>query len=150
MFVQTTPSKRGHKTYLTYLVRESFRTPQGPRSRTICNITGLPAEVLSGTLEAFRTERVLLELFAAALPDLCAPDAQTGFARGLERYIHGLRLAPEYRRKGELADAVARLARQGPAGAELAAEIVAKVERYVERLGAGQGDDAEPAPLSFD
>jgi transposase len=29
-------------TYLTYLVRESFRTAQGPRSRTICNITALP------------------------------------------------------------------------------------------------------------
>jgi transposase len=26
-------------------VRESFRTPQGPRSRTVCNITGLPEEV---------------------------------------------------------------------------------------------------------
>jgi transposase len=42
MFVQTTPSKHGNTTYLTYLVRESFRTPKGPRSRTICNITGLP------------------------------------------------------------------------------------------------------------
>lgn len=45
MFVQTTKSTRGSKTYLTYLVRESFRTAEGPRSRTICNITGLPAHV---------------------------------------------------------------------------------------------------------
>lgn len=45
MFVQTTKSTRGSKTYFTYLVRESFRTAQGPRSRTICNITGLPPEV---------------------------------------------------------------------------------------------------------
>ena len=43
MFVQTTTSTRADKTYLTYLVRESFRTAKGPRSRTICNITGLPA-----------------------------------------------------------------------------------------------------------
>ena len=43
MFVQTTKSTRAKKTYLTYLVRESFRTAKGPRSRTICNITGLPA-----------------------------------------------------------------------------------------------------------
>ena len=43
MFVQTTTSKRkGGKTYVSYLVRESFRTPEGPRSRTICNITDLP------------------------------------------------------------------------------------------------------------
>ena len=44
MFVQVTSSKRaGAKSYVSYLVRESFRTPQGPRSRTICNITDLPA-----------------------------------------------------------------------------------------------------------
>jgi transposase len=45
MFVQATKSKRGSKTYLSYLVRESFRTPEGPRSRTVCNISGLPSEV---------------------------------------------------------------------------------------------------------
>lgn len=45
MFVQATKSTRGDKTYLTYLVRESFRTAKGPRSRTVCNITGLPAPV---------------------------------------------------------------------------------------------------------
>lgn len=45
MFVQATKSTRADKTYLTYLVRESFRTAKGPRSRTICNITGLPAPV---------------------------------------------------------------------------------------------------------
>jgi len=44
MFVQATKCKRGDATYLTYLVRESFRTPQGPRSRTICNITALPPQ----------------------------------------------------------------------------------------------------------
>ena len=44
MFVQTTTSSRKNgKTYVSYLVRESFRTPEGPRSRTLCNITDLPA-----------------------------------------------------------------------------------------------------------
>jgi len=43
VFVQITKSARQHgKTYLSYLVRESFRTPSGPRSRTVCNITDLP------------------------------------------------------------------------------------------------------------
>jgi transposase len=42
MFVQATRCKHGQSTYFTYLVRESFRTPQGPRSRTVCNITALP------------------------------------------------------------------------------------------------------------
>ena len=44
MFVQATKCRHGHATYLTYLVRESFRTPQGPRSRTVCNITCLPPD----------------------------------------------------------------------------------------------------------
>ena len=44
MFVQATKCKRGDATYLTYLVRKSFRTPQGPRSRTLCNITALPPQ----------------------------------------------------------------------------------------------------------
>jgi len=43
VFVQTTTSSRKNgKTYVSYLVRESFRTPGGPRSRTVCNITDLP------------------------------------------------------------------------------------------------------------
>lgn len=45
MFLQATRSKRQNKTYISYLVRESFRTAQGPRSRTVCNISALPAEV---------------------------------------------------------------------------------------------------------
>src|SRR5512136_3441000 len=44
MFVQATTCRHGKTTYVTYLVRESFRTPKGPRSRTICNITALPAQ----------------------------------------------------------------------------------------------------------
>lgn len=46
MFVQsTTSSRKNGKTYVSYLVRESFRTPDGPRSRTVCNITGLPTQI---------------------------------------------------------------------------------------------------------
>lgn len=44
MFVQATKCKHGSSTYLTYLVRESFRTPKGPRSRTVCNISALPPD----------------------------------------------------------------------------------------------------------
>ena len=35
-------SRPSGKTYISILVRESFRTPKGPRSRTVCNITDLP------------------------------------------------------------------------------------------------------------
>jgi hypothetical protein len=45
MFVQATKSRRQNKTYVSYLVRESFRTSEGPRSRTVCNISALPPEV---------------------------------------------------------------------------------------------------------
>jgi hypothetical protein len=45
VFVQATKSARQNgKTYVSYLVRESFRTPSGPRSRTVCNITDLPPD----------------------------------------------------------------------------------------------------------
>src|SRR3989440_8289909 len=54
MFVQATRCKRGSSTYLTYLVRESFRTPQGPRSRTICNITALPEETRELVAQSLR------------------------------------------------------------------------------------------------
>jgi hypothetical protein len=46
VFVQTTKSARQNgKTYVSYLVRESFRTASGPRSRTVCNITDLPPDL---------------------------------------------------------------------------------------------------------
>ena len=55
MFVQrTTSARKGGKTYVSFLVRESFRTPKGPRSRTVCNITGLPAatrELIAASLQ---------------------------------------------------------------------------------------------------
>ncbi len=54
MFVQKTKSTRGNKSYHTYLVRESFRTPKGPRSRTICNITPLPAPVRELVAQALK------------------------------------------------------------------------------------------------
>jgi transposase len=45
VFVQTTTSARQQgKTYVSYLVRETFRTAAGPRSRTVCNITNLPPD----------------------------------------------------------------------------------------------------------
>jgi hypothetical protein len=57
VFVQVTKSRRGAKVYHTYLVRESFRTAQGPRSRTVCNITDLPAPVRQLIAEALGGQR---------------------------------------------------------------------------------------------
>lgn len=55
MFVQaTTSSRKNGKTYVSYLVRESFRTPDGPRSRTLCNITGLPAATRELIVESLK------------------------------------------------------------------------------------------------
>jgi transposase len=55
VFVQATTSRRKNgKTYVSYLVRESFRTPEGPRSRTVCNITDLPdatRDLIAGSLQ---------------------------------------------------------------------------------------------------
>ena len=54
MYVQATQSRRGRKTYVTHQIRESFRTPDGPRSRTLCNISMLPPEVIAMIKEALR------------------------------------------------------------------------------------------------
>ena len=54
MFMQKTTSRRGKKIYKSYLVRESFRTPKGPRSRTVCNITGLAENVREVIAQALR------------------------------------------------------------------------------------------------
>lgn len=54
MFVQVTKSKRKNKTYTSYLVREAFRTKEGPRSRTVCNISGLPESVRDLVTEALK------------------------------------------------------------------------------------------------
>jgi len=59
VFVQTTKSGRGEKKYVSYLVRESFRTPEGPRSRTVCNITGLPPEVRDLITAALRGQTLV-------------------------------------------------------------------------------------------
>ena len=68
MFVQATKStRREGKTYVSYLVRESFRTPKGPRSRTVCNITALPPatrDLITASLkgqEVLPTEPLQLE-----------------------------------------------------------------------------------------
>ena len=46
MFLQETKTKRGGKTYISYLVRESFRTSNGPaRPARSANLTHLPKEV---------------------------------------------------------------------------------------------------------
>jgi transposase len=60
VFVQTTTSRRENgKTYVSYLVRESFRTPKGPRSRTVCNITDLPAHTRDLIMASLRGQNFL-------------------------------------------------------------------------------------------
>jgi len=60
MFVQaTTSSRKNGKSYVSYLVRESFRTPDGPRSRTVCNITELPAPTREIIVASLRGQNFL-------------------------------------------------------------------------------------------
>ncbi|MBI4699957.1 MAG: hypothetical protein HY744_02130 [Deltaproteobacteria bacterium] len=99
------------------------------------------AEVLALTIESFRTERILFEIFARALPELCGPEAPTGLPAAIEQYVHGLRLTPAYRRKLALAEAVGRIAAHGDAETRLAADVLGRVEAYLHALVSG----AEPA-----
>jgi len=91
--------------------------------------------VLSLTVEAFRTERALFELFARALPDVLGPEAETSLPVALDRHIAALRAAPAYRRRLSLASAVEKVAAHGPREAELAAALLDRIDAYARGLG---------------
>jgi hypothetical protein len=91
------------------------------------------SEVLALTVESFRTERVLFELFARALPDVLA-DLPTSFAASLHRYIHALRLPPAYRRRLSLATAVAKVADRGEAESQLVIDLLDRIDQYARTL----------------
>ena len=110
----------------------SHATALGDRELAMAEHLG---EVLSLTVESFRTERVVFELFARALPDVLGPDASTPLALALERHIRDLRLLPSYRRRLALALAVGRLADHGENEAALAAAVLDRFEVYARGLG---------------
>jgi hypothetical protein len=94
VFVQAAKSTRNGKTYVTHQVRESFRTPKGPRSRTICNLSDLPKEVRELIAASLRGEPMV------PVHDLKLAEAQDygGLAvlvdawrrLGLDRFMSGL------------------------------------------------------------
>ncbi len=95
MFVQATQCKHGQHAYLTYLVRESFRTPKGPRSRTICNITALPPATRELIAQSLRGQNFVpsehLELAEALSLGGLAVLRQTWDQLELDRLFQGLR-----------------------------------------------------------
>ena len=122
--------------------------PLGDAQLTMAERLG---EVLSLTIEAHRTERVLLQLFATVLPDLCGSDPPTDFPEALARHVHQLRIEPEYRRRLELAERVGRLAAHGEGEARLARDVLSRIERYVGELTQAQaGPDGEHDTLLSD
>jgi hypothetical protein len=100
-------------------------------------------EVLSLTVESYRTERVLLSVFASVLPDLCAADAPTDFFSDLELYLHNLRLSPDYRRRLQLAETVGRIASSGPAETRLVDDVLSRVDSYLKELTEGNEHSLE-------
>jgi GAF domain-containing protein len=110
----------------------SHEAPLGDRELAMAERLG---EVLSLTVESFRTERVIFELFARALPDLLGPEASTSLPTALARHIRDLRLLPSYRRRLDLALAVGRVADHGEGEAALAAAMLDRIEVYARSLG---------------
>jgi len=113
----------------------SHGAPLGDRELLMAERLG---EVLALTVKSFRTERVIFELFARALPDLLGADAATSLPDALARHIRSLRILPAYRRRLELAMAVARVADHGDGEMALAASLLAQIDGYVRGL-AGRG-----------
>lgn len=105
------------------------------------------AEVLALTIESYRTERVLLQVFAQMLPDLCAADAPTGFGTALQAYLHDLRLAPTYRRRLALAQTIGEIAAQGDSETELVVDLLKRFQRYIVDLTASEADSVWDEPV---
>lgn len=108
----------------------AFFSEQPSMAETHLEMAERLGEVLSLTVESFRTERLLYQLFARALPSLFGDDAATHLGEKLAEHIHGLRVDPVYRRRLELAVEVGRLAEAGAAEAELAGQLVRQIARY--------------------
>jgi hypothetical protein len=115
---------------------------QDPFGDAELNMAERLGEVLSLTVESYQTERVLLSVFATVLPDLCSPDPATDFAEGLARYLHSLRIGPEYRRRLQLAETVGRIAAAGAAETRLVDDVLTRVDGYLRELTGAQDDDA--------
>jgi hypothetical protein len=85
---------RNGKTYVTHLVRESFRTAKGPRSRTICNLSGLPEEVRQLVAAGLRGEPLVpvrdLKLTGAQDYGGLAVLDDAWRRLGLDRFLSGL------------------------------------------------------------
>jgi hypothetical protein len=103
------------------------------------------SEVLALTVESFRTERIVFELFAKALPDVLR-DLPTSFAASLARYVHALRLPPTYRRRLALAAAVARVADRGEAEAALVVDLLDRIDLYAKALTGMSADGGGELP----
>lgn len=96
-------------------------------------------EVLALTVESFRTEQLLFDLFARALPDLLGADAHTSLRESLARYVHALRLAPTYQRRLLMATLIGKLCDRGEAEAQLAADVLARFDGYASAIAGAEG-----------
>ena len=95
MYIQTSKSQIKGKTYECRTVRESYRTPQGPRSRLICNISKLPEYVQDAIAALLKSDSALVDSEALGLAEACdfgginvLHDAWERF--GLERILSGI------------------------------------------------------------
>ncbi len=100
-------------------------------------------EVLSLTVESFRTERVLLELFARALPDVLAPDLPSTFGARLEAMLDELRFDPAYHRRVRMAVVCGKIAARGEADASLVEGVLDRFEEHFRAL-----ERATPEPIA--
>src|SRR4051812_27667648 len=101
------------------------------------------SEVLALTVESFRTERAIFELFARALPDLVGDGAATSLREAIARHVHALRITPSYQRRLALAAALGRVADKGEEEARLAVKLLATIDGYLGRHDAAPEGELE-------
>jgi hypothetical protein len=87
-------------------------------------------DALAIALGAMVTERFLVRLFAAVVPDLLGEDAATDFPSALVRYADVLGAEPAQKRALELCAVAARLATRGDEEARLACDVLERFAQF--------------------
>lgn len=96
-------------------------------------------DAVGAALGAIVTQRFLVRLFAAIVPDLMGEDAATDFSLAMLRHADRLESAPVHRRTLEICAAASRVGARGEEESALALDVLERFAQYADVLAARAG-----------
>jgi hypothetical protein len=94
---------------------------------------------LGAALGAIVTQRFLVRLFAAIVPELMGEDAATDFSLSMLRHADRLESAPVHRRTLEICAAASRIGARGDEESALALDVLERFAQYADVLAGRAG-----------